>query len=188
MKEGKKTTISYMCKNTQQMQDTLLEFIHFCLVSVFLSGPSLVEVKFCRNYFPYFLFFLGVSKPSYKNNSFQDSFCYSPLNTISHCVDKRVYHQRQDCIQTSATNTQLAISDFQTDLMQKGLLPSSTPLQNGCYYALLLTSVYTTSHDPQVINTNVSNTIFCWTSTLQAHQVDRENKQTSAYTCTVYSQ
>ena len=41
------------------MSDSLFAFFHLCLVFVLFSGPSLLEMKFCRKLFPYILFFLG---------------------------------------------------------------------------------------------------------------------------------
>ena len=33
------------------LQNSLLMFFHLCLVSILFSGPSLLEMKFCRNFF-----------------------------------------------------------------------------------------------------------------------------------------
>ena len=43
--------LPYICCAVLQMSGNLLAFFHLCLVSVFLSGPSLTEMKFFRTFF-----------------------------------------------------------------------------------------------------------------------------------------
>ena len=80
--------LPYICQNTQQIQmygSLLCAFFHLCLVSVLPSGPSLLEMSFCRNLFPTFYSSLGDFEPTSKQTLSRDSLCYSPPNMISHC-------------------------------------------------------------------------------------------------------
>ena len=40
-----------------QMYGSLLAFFHLCLVSVLFSAPSLLEIKFYKNFFPLVLIY-----------------------------------------------------------------------------------------------------------------------------------
>ena len=50
MKERKKTTLHLVCIFAH-VGYSLLAFFHLCLVSVLLSAPFLLEIKFYRNFF-----------------------------------------------------------------------------------------------------------------------------------------
>ena len=58
MKERKKTTLHLLCIFADVF-GSLLAFFHLCLVSVLFSAPSLLEIKFQRNFFPSFCSFFG---------------------------------------------------------------------------------------------------------------------------------
>ena len=90
-------------------QGTALEFSHPCLVFALFTGPFLLEMKLYKNFFPWFLYFLSVSKQLSNATRFTlISHCRRTCLSLAtkqslllssecdHTADECVYHQRQE--------------------------------------------------------------------------------------------
>ena len=113
MKECKMTTlhlqkIHYRC---------FPMFFHLCLVSVLFSGPPLLEMKSSRSFFLVSV----ILRASSTNIQIKVVSGWSLLLTseYGYLQYECIYRCRQYCIQVSVTHTQLATSDFQTELMSR---------------------------------------------------------------------
>ena len=116
---------------TQQMQGSLLAFFYPCLVSALFSGPSLLEMKFCRNSFSPIVSVLFGGFLNQPPNKRWTCFCardehfwcwrwaYFTLEMNTLVLETNVLKTR---VQTSVTHTKLATSNFQTNLMLRWLL------------------------------------------------------------------
>ena len=141
------------------MYGCLLAFYYFCLVCALFSSPSLLKMQFCRTFSLVSVSFFRVSKPTSIKNSFQGtcSFCYSPPpNSTSCCrwthfmLDFNILVLKTNTLKITFelhpdTHTQLHVAtrDFQTGLMSRWLLPTSTvhvvTSKNTWYHAVVLT-------------------------------------------------
>ena len=126
MKEHKKTT-QHLQKFAADV-GSLHALFHLCLVSALFSAsiPIWNEVlqKSCSLVTVLFGWFL---------NHLPNRTCFEIISATHfwipyHTADEHVYREQRDCVQSSAKNTGLATSDFQTEIKSKSLLLTGTHL------------------------------------------------------------
>ena len=103
---------------------------HLCLVSVPFSAPSLLKIKFYRNFFPsfcsFFVGFLNQLLIRMTNVLLCGRRMHFGMETNTLVLETNALNTR---VRTSATHTQLTTRDFQTDLESRWLLLTSTHLR-----------------------------------------------------------
>ena len=109
-KERREARLPYICSMCSRCRVVFLYFFspivpwygslfmrfRFCLVSVPFTGPSLLEMKFCRNFFTLVSVWGGggvvCQQASHRTHFENHSFCYSPPSTPSADIHKLYIH------------------------------------------------------------------------------------------------
>ena len=153
-----------ICKNTKQIQGSLLNSFIYALF-LYHFRLSLLEVSQKHSFPSFFSFLLFLNqRPNTRQTRFAVQIKNFMLETNTLMLETNALKM---CVQTSATRTQLATSDFQTDFTYVKMIAThrQSPLKNGWYPNCSRThlQVHVCYTHKLHVHTCIRNSVFQWT-------------------------